>query len=62
MEISDFESAATFLNRIYTIQKFGCLSNEMFSICVAQGAAKLQEVKVEGPKILLYACEERHFY
>ena len=27
-----------------------------------QGARKLQEVKIEGPKILPQACEARHFY
>ena len=34
----------------YTIQNLCGLSNEMLRILEAQGAAKLQEVKIEGPK------------
>ena len=50
----DLKSVATLLTRYYAIQKLLGLSNEILSINVAQGAAKLQEVKVGGLKKMLY--------
>ena len=46
MEISDLKSTVMLLIRYYTVQKSKGLSNEILSISAAQGAAKLQEVKV----------------
>ena len=50
MEISDLKRAAMLLIIYNTIQKMQGLSDETLYICVAQGAAKLQEVKVGGKK------------
>ena len=50
MEISDLQSAVMLLNRYYNIQKFGELSNQILFSLVAQWAAKLREVKLEGSK------------
>ncbi len=44
-------SATTLLIRHFAIQKLRELLNKILCIPVAQGAAKLQEVKVGGPKI-----------
>ena len=45
IEISDLDSAATLLTRHYTIQNLQELSNEVLYIHVAQGTAKLLEIK-----------------
>ena len=50
MEILDLKSTATLLSRYYTIKKGG-LSNEILFIYLAQGAAKLQELKVRSKRI-----------
>ena len=44
MEMSDLKSAAMLLTSYYTIQKLWGLSNDIFCICVAQGATNLREV------------------
>ena len=50
MEILGLKSVAILLTRYYTFQKLSGLSNEILSILVVQGNAKLRKVKVEGPK------------
>ena len=50
MEISDLKGAASLLTRYYIIQNMRRLSNKVLCIHVAQGAAKLPKIKVEGPK------------
>ena len=50
MAILSLKSANTLLTRYYTIQKLWGILNEIFWIGVAQGAAKLPEVKVGGLK------------
>ena len=47
------KSAVRLLNRNCTIQKSSRYSDEILCICVAQGTAKLLEVKVGGLKNLL---------
>jgi len=49
-EILNLKSAMTFLTKYDTFQNLWVFINEVLCICVAQGAAKLPEVKVGGPK------------
>ena len=50
MEITDLKRVDMLLNRYYSIQTLCGPSNEILCIRLAQGAVKLQEVIVDGPK------------
>ena len=50
VEISDPKSAAPLLTRYYSIQNLWGISNDILCMFIAQGAAKLPEVKVESLK------------
>ena len=58
----DLKNVATLLTRYYAIQKLLGLSNEILFINVAQGAAKLQEVKVGGLKKTALCMRSENFY
>ena len=54
-------SVATLITKEKSIVPLLGLSNETLCILVGQGAAKLQEVKVEGPKKLSYKYQQDIF-
>ena len=53
METTVLKSTAMFFIRYYAFENVWALLNKILCFCVAQGAAKLQEVKFEGLKYCL---------
>ena len=53
METTVLKTTAMFFIRYYAFENLWALLNKILCFCVAQGAAKLQEVKFEGLKYCL---------